>query len=229
MFGRLGDDVAAGVEPGPARPAGELLELADAEPAHLASVELRQAGEQDGADGDVDAHPERVGAGDDEEDALQGEAFDEAAVLREHARVVDADAVEEEPAQGLTEALGEREPLDRLGDAGLLILRREVDGEEAGGEVDGTRLGVGDDVDGGLVVADEARRVSESGSVEYSKSSGTGRDAEVTTAESRPVASSMVRRISVVSPRVADMRTNCVCGISRRGTCQAQPRVGSAK
>ncbi|SIK38387.1 Uncharacterised protein [Mycobacteroides abscessus subsp. abscessus] len=74
-----------------------------------------------------------------------------------------------------------------------------------------------------------ARSVSESGSVEYSKSSGTGRVAEVITAVSRPVVSAIVRRISVVSPRVADMRTNCACGSSRSGICQAQPRVGSAK
>src|SRR5699024_11850019 len=72
------------------------------------------------------------------------------------------------------------------------------------------------------------RRVSESVSVEYSYSSGTGLVAEVTTDESRPVVSSMVRQMSLVSPRVADMSTNCACGISSSGTCQAHPRAGSA-
>ncbi len=162
MLGCLGDDVSAGVEAGASGATGESLELAHAQAPHLRPVELRQAREQDGADGDVDAHAEGVGSGDDEEDALEGESFDEAAVLRRHSRVVDPDPVEEEAAQRLTEALGEGEPLDLLGDARLLVLRREVDREQSGGEFDGPVLGVGDDVDGGLVMADEGpRRIGE--------------------------------------------------------------------
>ena len=70
--------------------------------------------------------------------------------------------------------------------------------------------------------------VSCSGVVTYDGYSGTGRSVLVTRAVSRPV-----RRVSdswkrVTSPSVADISTNCACGSSSSGTCQAQPRSGSA-
>ncbi len=61
----------------------------------------------------------------------------------------------------------------------------------------------------------------------YSKTSGTGRTAERTTATGRPVRRASPFSMALVSPRVADMRTNCARVSSRRGTCQAQPRSGS--
>jgi len=156
VFGRLGDDVAAGVESGPPGPSGQLLEFADAEPAHPAAVELRQSGQQHGADGHVDADAEGVGAGDDQQQALERELFDEPSVLRQHARVVDADSVEEQFAQALSEPLAEGEALDGCGDSGLLLLRGQIDRQEIRGQIDRAVLRVGDDVDRGLVVADES-------------------------------------------------------------------------
>jgi hypothetical protein len=60
------------------------------------------------------------------------------------------------------------------------------------------------------------------------KTSGTGRSADWITAVGRPVR--QVRSVSnlVTSPSVADISTNCARGSSSRGTCQAQPRSGSA-
>ncbi|CAM5409257.1 hypothetical protein SNARM312S_08378 [Streptomyces narbonensis] len=62
----------------------------------------------------------------------------------------------------------------------------------------------------------------------YSYDSGTGRVAERTTEVGRPVR--RVRSFSNIdtSPSVADIRTNCACGSSRIGICQAQPRSASA-
>jgi len=60
------------------------------------AVVLAQLGEQHGADRDVDADAERVGAADDLEQALLREPLDEQAVLGEHPGVVHADAVPDE-------------------------------------------------------------------------------------------------------------------------------------
>ena len=67
-----------------------------------------------------------------------------------------------------------------------------------------------------------------SGTSDHSNVSGMGRSAWATTATSRPVRSVRSASRRVVSPRVADIRRNRACGSSRRGTCQAQPREGSA-
>ena len=156
VFGGLGDHVAAGVESGAAGTPGELLEFADAESAHLPSVELRQSGQEHGADGHVDAHAEGVGARDDEQQAFERELFDETPILRQHSGVVDADAVQQQFAQAGPEPLAEGEALDGCGDRGFLLLGGEVDREQIGREVDCSVLGVGDDVDRGFVVADES-------------------------------------------------------------------------
>ena len=66
------------------------------------------------------------------------------------------------------------------------------------------------------------------GSTTYSISKGTGLTASSMTATSRPVRSRMSAARKDTSPRVADMSTICACGSSRSGTCQAQPRCGSA-
>ena len=128
MLGRLCDDVAAGVEAGASGTACQLLEFADAEFAHLPAVELRQPCQQYGADGNVDADAERIGAGDDQQQPLECELFDQPAVFGQHACVVDADAVQEELAQALPESLREGEALDGCRDRSFLLLRCEIDG-----------------------------------------------------------------------------------------------------
>ena len=70
--------------------------------------------------------------------------------------------------------------------------------------------------------------VSCSGVIAYEKSSGTGRSTDATTAVARPVRRDRSSTKRVVSPSVADISRNCACGNSMIGTCQAQPRSGSA-
>ena len=77
-------------------------------------------------------------------------------------------------------------------------------------------------------VATSSSRVSASGVVDQAKVSGTGRSASSTTATSRPVRRERSAAISAMSPSVADISTSCACGSSSSGTCQAQPRSGSA-
>ena len=70
--------------------------------------------------------------------------------------------------------------------------------------------------------------VSWMGSSDQLYDNGTGRVTPPITAVGRPVVRSRRPARSVTSPRVADMITNWACGSSTRGTCQAQPRSGSA-
>ncbi len=102
----------------------------------LRPVELRQSGEQDGADRHVDADAERVGAADDLEQAVLRELLDEASVLRQHAGVVHADAVPHEPRQGSAEAGAEPEAADAVGDRLALLARRDLDDHEALGALE---------------------------------------------------------------------------------------------
>src|SRR4029079_5613815 len=60
VLGRLDDDVARRVEPRAPGAAGDLVKRARLEDPLARAVELRQAGEDDGADRDVDADAQRV-------------------------------------------------------------------------------------------------------------------------------------------------------------------------
>jgi hypothetical protein len=71
--------------------------------------------------------------------------------------------------------------------------------------------------------------VSCSGVSAYSKSSGTGRLPERTTATSRPVTPFSPASMSLRSPSVADMSRKVVFSSKRSGTCHATPRSLSAK
>jgi hypothetical protein len=93
VFGGLDDDPAAVVEAFAPGAAGDLMEIAGAEDAGFFAVEFAEAGEEDGADGDIDADAEGIGAADDFEQALLGELLDEHAVFGEEPGVMDADAV----------------------------------------------------------------------------------------------------------------------------------------
>ena len=64
VLGRLDDHQALGVEARAARAAGDLMELACAQAALLATVVFCQRGEQDRMDRDVNTHAERVGSAD---------------------------------------------------------------------------------------------------------------------------------------------------------------------
>ena len=99
----------------PARPGppGDLVELAGLQQPGPGPVVLGQRGEQHGADRHVDADAEGVGAADDLEQAGLGQRLDQPPVLGQHARVVHADAVPDQPGQRLAEAGGEPEVADQ--------------------------------------------------------------------------------------------------------------------
>ena len=155
MFGRLTDNPAAVVEAFAPCAAGDLLEVADREDGHLLAVELAELGEDDGADGDVDADAERVGAGDDLEESGLGEALDEEAILGEQAGVVDADAGGDEAAERGAEGAVEAEAGELFADAVAGILVGDVGAGEVLAELGGFALGEADDVDGGAPAAEE--------------------------------------------------------------------------
>ena len=114
VLGRLDDDGAGRVESGPPGAARDLVELAHLQLPRPLPVVLAERGEHDRADRDVDADAESVGAADDLQQCGLGQLLDEAAVLRQHPGVVDADAMADEPRQHLAEAGVEPEIADGL-------------------------------------------------------------------------------------------------------------------
>src|SRR5699024_11986543 len=70
-------DVTDGVEARASGATGDLVELPGVQQPHPLAVELRQARQQHGADGHVDAHPERVGAADDLQQPGLGQLLDQ--------------------------------------------------------------------------------------------------------------------------------------------------------
>ena len=158
VLGGLRPHVADRVEPGPPRPPGDLVELAGGEQPRRRAVVLAELGEQHRADRHVDAHAEGVGAADDLEVALLGEALDHAPVLGEHARVVDADAVAHQRGERLAEPRAEAEVAQRLADGVLLGPAGDVDADQGLRPLDRRLLGEVHDVDrrpvGGQQVVD---------------------------------------------------------------------------
>ena len=126
VLGRLHHHVAGRVEPGAPGAPGDLVELARLQDPLPRAVELRQAGEDHGADGDVDADAERVRPADHLQQSGLRQLLDQPAVARQHAGVVDADAAADEARQRPAEAGGEAEPADRVGDRRALLARAEL-------------------------------------------------------------------------------------------------------
>ena len=117
---------AALVEALAARAARDLLELAHREQPHLLAVVLRERREQHRADRHVDADAERVGAAHHAQQALLRELLDEQPVLRQQARVVQADAVAQQALHVLAVGRVEAEAGERLADRLALLARRDV-------------------------------------------------------------------------------------------------------
>ena len=140
MVGCLDHHRACGVVAGAAGPSGDLVEFAGIEQAGAHAVVLAECGEQDGPDGNVDPHPEGVGAADDLQEARLRELLHEPAVLRQHAGVVHADSVPDQPVERLAEAGGETEVRDELGDFVLLLAAADVDAHQRLGTLNGFGL-----------------------------------------------------------------------------------------
>ena len=155
VLGRLHDDVAGRVEPGAAGAPGDLVELARLEQPVPGAVELRQPGEDDRADRDVDADAERVGPADHLQQPGLRELLDQPAVARQHPGVVDADAAADQLGQRPAEAGGEAERADRLGDRVALLARAELRRQQRLRPLQGRGLREVHDVDRRLVGRDE--------------------------------------------------------------------------
>ncbi|MGC4071077.1 MAG: hypothetical protein QM760_00875 [Nibricoccus sp.] len=121
VLGGLDDDVADVVVALAAGAAGDLAEIADGENAGFLAVVFEKLGEDDGADGDVDADTEGVGAADELEKPFLRELLDEDAVAREQAGVVDADAVAEPALHFLSVGAVEADAFEGLGDPGFFF------------------------------------------------------------------------------------------------------------
>ena len=131
------------------------MELARLEQAHLGAVELGKPGEEHRANGHVDADAEGVGAADDLEQAVLGQLFDEATVLRQHPGVVHPDAVADEPRERLAETGAEPKRPDAFGDGVALGAAGHVQPEESLGSLQGRGLGEVHDVDRGAFQLDQ--------------------------------------------------------------------------
>ena len=99
------------------------MELAGTQTAATGTVKLRQRRNQHGTNRHVNAHAQGVGTADDLEQTLLSQLLHEAAVLGQHARVVNTDTGTHQLIQRLTEARTETELSNQLGDAFLIFLR----------------------------------------------------------------------------------------------------------
>ncbi len=135
MLGRLDHHRPRGVIPGAACAPGNLVELPRVKRPGAYAVVLAQRGEQDGADGHIDPHPQSVSSADHLEQARLRELFHQAPVLRQHAGVMDADTVADQPVERFAKAGGEPEIRDQLRDLVLLLARAHVDAHQGLGAV----------------------------------------------------------------------------------------------
>ena len=157
VLGRLTHDAAAHVEALASGAAGDLAELAHAQQRDLLAVELAELREQHRADRDVDADAEGVGAAHDLEQAALREPLDQQSVLRQQARVVDADAVAQDAAEVLAVGRVEAEARERRGDPRALFARREVRAGEPLRQLAALALREVHDVDRRPVLGDQLR------------------------------------------------------------------------
>ena len=123
MLGCLNHHGAGGIKTGAAGAAGDLVELAGTQTAATGTIKLRQRRNQHGTNRHVNTHAQGVGTANHLEQTLLSQLLHEAAVLGQHAGVVNADAGTHQLIQCLTKARTEAEFRNQLGDAFLLFLR----------------------------------------------------------------------------------------------------------
>ena len=99
------------------------MELAGTQTAATGTVKLRQRRNQHGTNRHVNTHTQGVGTANHLEQTLLSQLLHEAAVLGQHARVVNTDTGTHQLIQRLTEARTETELSNQLGDAFLIFLR----------------------------------------------------------------------------------------------------------
>ena len=148
VFGSLAHDAARRVEAAASGTPCYLVELARVQPAHATSVVFGQRRQEHGVDGHVDAYAQGVGPAYDGQKPLLRELFDEQAVARQHAGMVDADPAQKQTAQRLAEGRGEAHTRDGLLHPLALLLARHAVARKRLGALVGRVLGEVHDVDG---------------------------------------------------------------------------------
>ena len=169
---------------------------------------------------------EGVGPADDLEQASLGEGLDEPTVPRQHPCVVDSIPCRTRRVEVAPKAFAETESTDERLIASLSAAEETLTLISACARASDRRpLGEVDDMIGARPLVQEVpRMVSWIAVIAQSMWSGTGPlGGWMATVRVRCAVSV---RLKFRSPSVADMRRNCVCGRSRSGTCQAQPRSG---
>ena len=114
VLGCLNHHGTGGIKTGTARASGNLVELAGTQTAATGTVKLRQRRNQHGTNRHVNAHAQGVGTANHLEQTLLSQLLHEAAVLGQHARVVNTDTGTHQLIQRLTEARTETEFRDEL-------------------------------------------------------------------------------------------------------------------
>ena len=155
VLGGLRDHPAEMVEALAPRASADLVEIPRAENAGLLPVELAQLGEQHRADGDVDAHAQRVRAADDLEQAALGELLDEHAILRQQARVMQTDAVPQPLLDVGTVGTAELEAFHRAAQRRLFLAGADVEAGEILRALGRFKLGEVDHIDRGLAIGQQ--------------------------------------------------------------------------
>ena len=123
VLGCLNHHGAGGIKTGAAGASSNLVELAGTQTAAAGTIKLRQRRNQHGTDGHVNTHAQGVGTANHLEQTLLSQLLHEAAVLGQHARVVNTDTGTHQLIQRLTEARTETELRNQLCDAFLIFLR----------------------------------------------------------------------------------------------------------
>ena len=123
VLGCLNHHGAGGIKTGAASASSDLVELAGTQTAAAGTIKLRQRRNQHSTDGHVNAHTQGVGTANHLEQTLLSQLLHEAAVLGQHARVVNTDTGTHQLIQRLTEARTETELRNQLRDAFLIFLR----------------------------------------------------------------------------------------------------------
>ena len=119
-------------------------------------VVLGQTRHQHCADGDVDAHTQSIGAANNLEKALLGQALNQAPVLRQHASVVDTDSLTQKLREVFAERRGEAEACELRGNGLLLLCGDDLrQGSQRLRALRSLALGEVDDVDGRLAIGEQ--------------------------------------------------------------------------
>ena len=123
MLGCLNHHGAGGIKTSAACASSNLVELAGTQTAATGTIKLRQRRNQHGTNRHVNTHTQGVGTANHLEQTLLSQLLDQAAVLGQHARVVNTDTGTHQLIQRLTEARTETELSNQLRDAFLIFLR----------------------------------------------------------------------------------------------------------